>query len=178
MTREGIYCLDYEWVFLFPVPEHFVKYRILYYFYEQYSSVLKQLTLDQILGYFGITPEMAEVYRRMEENFQSYVHGENQELYLGNYMVYSRTVRDIRQTESDLARARERIEQMKIHSREKDVTIRKITGKDEVRQHLAELGFVVDSSVTVVSEIAGNLIVQVKDSRIALDRSMANRIMI
>ena len=36
------------------------------------------------------------------------------------------------------------------------VTIRKITGKDEIRQHLAELGFVVDSDVTVVSEIAGN----------------------
>ena len=58
------------------------------------------------------------------------------------------------------------------------VTIRKITGKDELRQHLAELGFVVDSTVTVVSEIAGNLILQVKDIRIALDRSMANRIMI
>ena len=57
------------------------------------------------------------------------------------------------------------------------MTIRKITGKDELRQHLAELGFVVDSTVTVVSEIAGNLILQVKDSRIALDRSMANRIM-
>ena len=58
------------------------------------------------------------------------------------------------------------------------VTIRKITGKDEVRQHLAELGFVVDSDVTVVSEIAGNLIVQVKDSRIALDKTMANRILV
>ncbi len=58
------------------------------------------------------------------------------------------------------------------------VTIRKITGKDEVRQHLAELGFVVDGDVTVVSEIGGNLILQVKDSRIALDRSMANRIMV
>lgn len=58
------------------------------------------------------------------------------------------------------------------------VTIRKITGKDEVRQHLAELGFVVDSDVTVVSEIAGNLILQVKDSRIALDKTMASRIMI
>ena len=58
------------------------------------------------------------------------------------------------------------------------VTVRKITGKDEIRQHLAELGFVVDSDITVVSEIAGNLIVQVKDSRIALDKSMANRIMI
>ena len=58
------------------------------------------------------------------------------------------------------------------------VTIRKITGKDEIRQHLAELGFVVDGVVTVVSEMAGNLILQVKDSRVALDRSMANRIMI
>ncbi len=58
------------------------------------------------------------------------------------------------------------------------VIIRKITGKDEVRQHLAELGFVVDGAVTVVSELAGNLILQVKDSRVALDRTMANRIMV
>ena len=56
--------------------------------------------------------------------------------------------------------------------------IRRISGRDEVRQHLAELGFVVDGEVTVVSELAGNLIVQVKNSRVALDRTMANRIMI
>ena len=53
------------------------------------------------------------------------------------------------------------------------VTIRKITGKDEVRQHLAELGFVVDGSVTVVSEIAGNLILQVKESRCPSESSGA-----
>lgn len=58
------------------------------------------------------------------------------------------------------------------------VVIRKITGRDEVRQRLAELGFVVDESVTVISEMAGNLILQVKDSRVAVDRTMANRIMI
>lgn len=127
MTEDGIYCLDYEWVFLFPVPEHFVKYRILYYFYEQYSSVMRQLGLPDILAAFDITAEMADVYRKMEINFQNYVHGENQQIYLGNYMVYSRGIMEIRQTESDLSRARERIEQMKIHSREKDVTIRKIT---------------------------------------------------
>lgn len=57
------------------------------------------------------------------------------------------------------------------------VTIRKITGKDEVRQHLAELGFVVEESVTVVNGIGGNLILQVKDSRIALDRTLANRLL-
>ena len=62
------------------------------------------------------------------------------------------------------------------------VTIRRITGRDEVRQHevrqhLAELGFVVDSPVTVVNEIAGSLILQVKDGRIALDSQMAGRIL-
>ncbi len=57
------------------------------------------------------------------------------------------------------------------------VTIRKITGKDQVRQHLAELGFVVGQAVTVISELGGNLILQVKDSRVALDRAMANRIL-
>ncbi len=60
----------------------------------------------------------------------------------------------------------------------KSVVIQKVTGKDAVRQHLAELGFVVDSEVVVVNELNGNLIVQVKDSRIALDHTMANRIMI
>lgn len=57
-------------------------------------------------------------------------------------------------------------------------TIRRISGRDEVRRRLAELGFVVDGDVTVVSETAGNLIVQVKGSRIALDKAMANRIMV
>ena len=56
--------------------------------------------------------------------------------------------------------------------------IRKITGRDEVRQHLAELGFVVGEAVTVVSELGGSLILSVKESRIALDRDMAMRIIV
>ena len=58
------------------------------------------------------------------------------------------------------------------------VTIRRITGRDEVRQRLAELGFVVDAEVTVVSVNGGNLILMVRDSRVALDSTMANRIMV
>ena len=57
------------------------------------------------------------------------------------------------------------------------VTIKKITGRDELRRHLAEMGFVVDDDVTVVNQMAGNLIVQVKDSRVALNKDMANRIL-
>ena len=56
--------------------------------------------------------------------------------------------------------------------------ILKLGGKPEVRQHLAELGFVVGAAVTVVNSINGNLIIIVMDSRVALDKSMAARIMV
>lgn len=56
--------------------------------------------------------------------------------------------------------------------------IRKISGKDAVRQHLAELGLTVDGKVTVVNKAAGSVILQIKNSRIALDRSLAQRIMV
>ena len=57
-------------------------------------------------------------------------------------------------------------------------TIVKITGRDDVRQHLAELGFVMGAKVTVLSEITGNVIIAVKDSRVALDRTMAGRVLV
>lgn len=58
------------------------------------------------------------------------------------------------------------------------VTIKKISGSDEVRQHLATLGFVVGEDVVVINKNGGNMILNVKDSRIALDKSLANRIYI
>ena len=58
------------------------------------------------------------------------------------------------------------------------VSIKKITGNDEVRQHLAELGFVVNEEVAVVNKNGGNMIINVRDSRIALDRTLANRIFV
>lgn len=56
--------------------------------------------------------------------------------------------------------------------------IRKVGGSPEVKKHLESLGFVAGSRVTVVSAIGGNLIVNVKDSRIAISREMAGKIMV
>ncbi len=56
--------------------------------------------------------------------------------------------------------------------------IKQIKGRDEVRQHLSEMGFVVGAEVTVVSELGGNLILNIKESRVALDKTMAMRIMV
>lgn len=57
-------------------------------------------------------------------------------------------------------------------------TIKKVGGKEEIRKFLENLGFVTGGDVTVVSEINGNLIVNVKDSRVAIGKDMANRIMV
>ena len=57
-------------------------------------------------------------------------------------------------------------------------TIKRVGGKPEVRKHLENLGFVAGSSVTVVSALGGNVIVHVKDARIAISKEMAQKIMI
>ncbi len=56
--------------------------------------------------------------------------------------------------------------------------IKKIGGLPEVKKHLENLGFVVGGNVTVINAIGGNLIVNVKEARIAVSREMAQKIMI
>ncbi len=56
--------------------------------------------------------------------------------------------------------------------------IKKVGGSQEMRQHLADMGFVPGGGVTVVSTIGGNVIVKVKESRVAISREMAQKIMV
>ena len=55
---------------------------------------------------------------------------------------------------------------------------KRLGGKEETKRFLENLGFVVGGNVPVVSDIGGNLIVNVKDSRVAIGRDMANKIMV
>ena len=59
-----------------------------------------------------------------------------------------------------------------------DAFIQRIGGKPEVRQHLENLGFVVGGNVSVINTIGGNLIVNVKEARVAISREMAQKIMV
>ena len=56
--------------------------------------------------------------------------------------------------------------------------IKKVGGSQEMKQHLADMGFVPGGGVTVVSTIGGNVIVRVKESRVAISREMAQKIMV
>lgn len=57
-------------------------------------------------------------------------------------------------------------------------TVARVGGKEETRRFLENLGFVPGVSVTVISRLGGNMIVNVKDSRIAISNDMANKIMV
>ncbi|MCI9415819.1 MAG: ferrous iron transport protein A [Eubacterium sp.] len=56
--------------------------------------------------------------------------------------------------------------------------IKKVGGKEDTRRFLENLGFVAGGAITVVSEIGGNVIVSIKDSRVAIGKDMANKIMV
>ena len=60
----------------------------------------------------------------------------------------------------------------------KPVLVKRISGKDEVRRHLNELGFVEGDTVTVIQNNKGNMILQVKEGRVALDEKLAMRIQV
>ena len=59
-----------------------------------------------------------------------------------------------------------------------DYVVKKIGGKPEVKKHLENLGFVVGTGVSVINTIGGNVIVKVKESRVAISQELAKRIMI
>ncbi len=60
--------------------------------------------------------------------------------------------------------------------RNEPLVIRKVGGGPEIRQHLEDMGFTAGTAVTVVASLGGNLIVKVKESRVALDRELARHI--
>ncbi|MBQ3640206.1 MAG: ferrous iron transport protein A [Clostridia bacterium] len=59
-----------------------------------------------------------------------------------------------------------------------ELVIKKIGGSADVRQHLADIGFNVGSTVAIITTMAGNVIVKVKEARIAISREMAQKIMV
>ncbi|WP_077612314.1 glycosyltransferase [Clostridium sp. Marseille-P2415] len=126
MTADGPYCLDYEWVFSFPVPMTFIKFRMLYYFYEQYKSILRYGSMEEYMEEFGVETERIGTYQEMERHFQEYVHGENQQIYLVNYMHETHALpEDMYVLSQMIDDTKEHISQLELEIKEKDVTITK-----------------------------------------------------
>ncbi len=59
-----------------------------------------------------------------------------------------------------------------------ELMIKKVGGSAEIKKHLEDLGFTVGGSVTVVNKLGENVIVKIKDSRLAINEDMARKIMV
>ncbi len=144
VTKDGIFAIDYEWVFLFPIPAGFVRYRTLAYFYRRHASLLGAMTEREFLALF---PEfvqtdggLLDTYEKMERGFQEYVHGENQRIFQEDYVVRTKTLAELSQVDGELGRARERLEQLRAENREKDTAMRKLQEVQRLtNNHVANL---------------------------------------
>lgn len=160
VTEEGVYALDYEWVFLFPVPADFVRYRTLRYFYRQYRSLLCETFGEpgSFLREFGIDGQWLPLYEKMERGFQEYVHGENQRIYQEDFMVETKTVSELKQVDGELKRARERIEQLRAQISEKDTALKKVQEVQRLtNNHVANLEIAIEDLRRENSEIGKTL---------------------
>lgn len=92
VTENGIWVMDYEWVFDFPIPFGYLKYRTLFYFFERFKSSFGWQDLDAFFALFGIDEAQCGQYAAMEEHFQVFVHGDSSQGYLIRYQQPVETV--------------------------------------------------------------------------------------
>lgn len=160
VTEEGVYALDYEWVFLFPVPAGFVKYRTLHYFYRQFKSIIGEKFGDQasFLKEFGIEERLLPLYEKMERSFQEYVHGENQRTYQEDFMVKTKTLTELKQVDRELERARERLSQLRAEIAEKDTALKKVQEVQRLtNNHMANLEVIIADLRREIGEMGKTL---------------------
>lgn len=90
ICKDGMYLIDNEWGFDFLIPIDFVKYRTLFYFYRNCSNdIEKWMSKEEYFEDFGIDKEFIEIFAKMEEALQKYVHGDRYiEQYIQNNICF------------------------------------------------------------------------------------------
>ena len=127
-TGDGVCCIDCEWVFHFPVPTAFIRYRILLYLYvTQVHAQLKGVSLEEMLGWFGFDKASLETYWNMDDRFQQLAHGKNRKyIYTDRYRkrnvdvnaMQERFQREIRDKNTHIDNLEREIMSQKVHIRQ------------------------------------------------------------
>lgn len=96
-TENKIVCLDYEWTFNFSVPQQYIIFRTLMYYYSENREKLEDIiSQDEYFNAFGINEAMRKIYENMEDSFQQYAHGENRKyIYTSNYVKKNANLEDV-----------------------------------------------------------------------------------
>lgn len=159
VTEDGPCAIDYEWVFDFPIPSEFLRYRTLRYFYSTYKSLLNGVTEREFLARFpellSAQSEVLDLYEKMERGFQEYVHGENQRTYQEDYMVRTKTLKELADVDGELERAKERLEQLRAENSEKNTALAKVQEVQRLtNNHVANLEVMIGDLRREIGEMA------------------------
>ena len=119
-----LYCLDYEWVFDFPVPAGFVRYRNLVYFYYKYEGLMDYENAADFLKEFGSRGRTVRAVCCMR-NPSSPGYTETALRYMGNYKQRLVTLEELKAQEKELDQARERINQLQEEVEERNIQVKK-----------------------------------------------------
>lgn len=158
VTEDGIFAIDYEWVYSFPIPASFIKYRTLIYFYQNYKSLLNYKGAEEFLAHFDIDEGLISLYDKMECGFQNYVHGENQRIYQNDFFVETKNIKDLAHVDEELLRAKERLSQLKAEISEKDTTIKKVQEVQRLtNNHVSNLDVIISDLRRENAEMAKSL---------------------
>lgn len=159
LTDDGMYCLDYEWVYDFPIPVEFIRYRILFYAYRQMQGMIPDCdSLAEWLSRFDITPEKETIFGEMERSFQYYVHGENQVIFLENYLTQPHEVQEFIELQREIARHQENEDRLRAQLHDQSTTIRKMTEvKRLTDNHVANLEIIIRDQSNEINELGKTL---------------------
>lgn len=92
MPDGGLVCLDYEWVFDFPVPVEYLIFRTVFYYYCENVHYMK-ISEQELWADFGLEEKKIQFFHRMDDHFQQYVHGKDRRyMYTGRYAKKTITI--------------------------------------------------------------------------------------
>ncbi len=158
MVSEGkVYGIDYEWVFDFAVPEGFLRYRNLLYFFRRYESLIS-CGQKEFLEQFGLDDKKQDIFGTMEEQFQSYVHASGSFQYMKQYEQPTKELARLVEADEENLRVHEWCKTLDQEIAERDVTINK---QQEVQRltnnHVANLDVIIADLRRENAEIANTL---------------------
>lgn len=158
MVTDGHVCgIDYEWVFDFPIPVKFLKYRNLLYFYRRYEGILTE-TQEALMEHFSIGAEEQAVFADMETAFQMYVRGGDQFAYMKNYEQPAHVPSILLERVEDLEQEVEKLgawghkQNEEIAARDEEIRLR-----DETIDKLQEVQRLTNNHVANLDIIIGDL---------------------
>lgn len=166
-SEDKLYCLDCEWVFEFPVPLEYIKYRCLFYFYRKFKTDIESImSKDEYWNAFGIPNERIDLYEKMEIKLQEFINGvNNSNRYTDRYIknIFDFKTLEYRNQQYDvnckrIVELQDEVEERNTHINELDRDI------EERNTRINELNTQVEERNTHISKL--DRVIEERDKRI------------